>query len=84
LGDEFGDQFEASYGFDFERVSLAAAVGNYDVNDDGNDYTYYSIGISGSFGGKSDLGWDLTYWDTDLDDVEEAEGRLVFTLSKEF
>ncbi len=84
FGDEFGDQYELSYGYDFENVSLAAAYGNYDVNDDGNDYDYYSLGVSGSFGGKSDLGWDVSYWDTDINNVDEAEGRIVFTLSKEF
>jgi len=84
IGDEFGDQFEFSYGHDLENISISAAVGNYDVNDDGDDYTYYTLGISGGFGGKAELGWDISYWDTDIDGDEAAEGRIVATISKEF
>jgi uncharacterized protein (TIGR02001 family) len=84
LGDEFGDQIEASYSRDIGTVSLAVAIGQYDPNDDGNDYTYGSLGLSGSFGGKSDLGWDVTYHDTDQDFNSDADGRIAFTISKEF
>lgn len=87
LGDEFGDQFEFSYGQDVGAVSLAAAYGVYDVNDDGDDYDYYTLGVSGSFGGKSDIGWDVSYWGTSgdiVDNLDVADGRIVFTISKEF
>ncbi|MCH2190348.1 MAG: TorF family putative porin [Gammaproteobacteria bacterium] len=87
LGDEFGDQYEFSYGHDIGAVSLAAAYGNYDVNDDGDDYDYYSLGVSGSFGGESDIGWDVSYWGTSgdlVDNVDVADDRIVFTVSKEF
>ena len=84
LGDEFGDQYEFNYSREMGAVSIAAAIGQYDVNDDGDEYTYGSLGVSGSFGGKSDLGWDVTYFDTDQDFNSDADGRVVFTLSKEF
>ena len=84
LGDEFGDQIEASYSHDMGALSIAASLGQYDVNDDGNEYTYGSLGISSTFGGVSDLGWDLTYHDTDQNNNSEADGRIVLTVSKEF
>ncbi len=86
FGDEFGDQYELSYGYDFEGFSVAAAYGNYDVNDDDSDYDYYSIGASTELWG---VGLDLTYYDTDsqgeLNFGEDlAEGRVVFSISKAF
>lgn len=88
LGDELGDQFEASYSYDFESVALAVAYGNYDVSGDDDDYDYYSAGISGSFGGESDIGWDISYWGTSSDGDalfgDVADDRIVLTISKEF
>jgi len=88
VGDELGDQYEVSYGYDFEAVSLAVAYGNYDVSGDSDDYDYYSAGVSGSFGGKSELGWDVSYWGTSSEGEnlfgDVADDRIVFTLSKEF
>ena len=81
FGDEFGDQYELNYGYDLEGFSLAAAYGNYDVADDGNDYDYYSVGVSGEAGG---LGLDLSYYDTDIKNSVDADGRVVFTVSKVF
>ena len=81
IGDEFGDQYEFSYGYDFEKFSVSAAYANYDIADDGNDYDYYSVGISGTL---AELGWDVSYYDTDIKGIEEAEGRLVLSISKEF
>lgn len=79
-GDEFDDNIEVSYGYDFEDagLSIGATYGDYDT------YNYYQIGLSGGFGGESNLGWDVSYWDTDVDDVAVADGRVVFTLSAEF
>lgn len=74
-GDEFDDLIELSYGYDFETVSLSATYGDYD------SYSYYQAGVSTELGG---IGLDLSYWDTDVDDVPEADGRVVFTVSKEF
>lgn len=89
VGDELGDQFEASYGYDFESVSLAVAYGNYDVSGDDDDYDYYSAGVSGSFGGESDIGWDISYYGTSSDaealfGSDISDDRVVFTISKEF
>ena len=75
-GDEFDDLIEASYGYDFESgFSLAATYGDYD------SYSYYNFGVSTEVGG---IGLDLTYWDTDVDADDLADGRAVFTISKEF
>ena len=75
-GDEFDDNIEVTYGYDFESgISFGATYGDYDT------YTYYQAGVSGEVGG---IGLDLSYWDTDIDDDDLSEGRVVFTISKEF
>ena len=88
VGDELGDQYEISYGYDLESVSLAAAYGNYDISGNDDDYDYYSLGVSGSFGGESDLGWDVSYWGTSSEGEvlfgDLGDDRLVLTISKEF
>ena len=82
VGDELDDQWEVSYGHDFENgLSLAAAYGDYTL---GDDYQYMSIGASMEVGG---IGLDLTYYTTDteaVDDIPDTDDRLVFTISKEF
>ncbi len=76
-GDEGDDNIELTYGYDFKSgVSLGATYGDFDT------YTYFQAGISGEVGG---IGLDLSFWDTDdLDGLEEADSRVVFTISKEF
>ena len=75
-GDEFDDNIEVSYGYDFESgISLGATYADYD------SYSYYQVGVSGEVEG---IGLDLSYWDTDIDNDELADGRIVFTISKEF
>jgi len=78
-GDEFDDNIEVSYGYDFEAVSLAATYGDYD------SYSYFTVGVSGGFG-ESNVGWDVSYWDTDdADDLGDiADGRVVLTISASF
>ena len=80
VGDEFDDNIEVSYGYDFEDagLSIGATYGDYD------SYSYYQLGLSGGFGGDSNLGWDLSYWNTDIDNDTTADGRAVLTLSAEF
>lgn len=62
--------------------TLGATVGYYkpEENDDG-DYTNYKLSL-----GKSWSGFDfaLDYTDTDLDDDDLADGRVVFTIGKSF
>ena len=76
IGDEFGDNIEVGYSYDFEEqgISVGAAYGDYD-----DAWTYWTIGVSGEIEG---IGWDFSYWDTDLDDDPMGDGRLVFTISK--
>lgn len=76
IGDEFGDNIEAGYSYEFEEqgFSVGAAYGDYD-----DAWTYWTIGVSGEIEG---IGWDISYWDTDLDDDPMGDGRIVFTISK--
>ncbi len=76
IGDEFGDNIEAGYSYEFEEqgVTVGAAYGDYD-----DAWTYWTIGVSGEIEG---IGWDISYWDTDLDDDPMGDGRIVFTISK--
>ena len=76
IGDEFDDLLEVSYSHNFEAgVSFSATYADYDA------YTYYTLGVSKEIQG---LGFDLSYWDTDINNDELADGRLVLTVSKEF
>lgn len=75
VGDEFDDNFEVSYGYDFDKVSLSAVYGDYD------SYNYYTVGVSTEYAG---LGFDLSFHDNDIDgDDDLLDSRLVFTISKE-
>ena len=75
-GDEGDDNIEVSYGYDFESgFSVGATYGDYDA------YSYYTIGASTELAG---IGIDLSYWDTDVDDDDTADGRVVLTISKSF
>lgn len=76
IGDEFGDNIEAGYSYEFEEqgITLGAAYGDYD-----DAWTYWTLGVSGEIEG---IGWDVSYWDTDLDDDPMGDGRIVLTISK--
>jgi len=76
LADITGDNIEAGYSYEFEEqgISVGAAYGDYD-----DAWTYWTIGVSGEIEG---IGWDISYWDTDLDDDPMGDGRIVFTISK--
>ncbi len=74
FGDEFGDNVEASYSYDFEHVTLSAAYGDYE-----DAWAYWTFGVSGEIEG---IGWDISFWDTDLDGDPLADSRVVFTISK--
>ena len=76
-GDEGDDNIELTYGYDFgSGVSVGATYADFET------YEYFQVGVSGEVGG---VGLDLSYWDTtDLDGDDLADGRVVFTISKEF
>jgi len=75
FGDEFGDNLELSYGYDFDQgFTLSAAWGDYE-----DAWQYWRVGISGELEG---IGWDISFWDTDLDDDPLGDSRIVFSLSK--
>jgi uncharacterized protein (TIGR02001 family) len=61
-----------------ENFGIDGSVGNYQF-DAGGDYTNWSLGASTSAGG---FGLDLRYWGTDVDGVEVADDRVVFTISR--
>jgi len=72
---------EAGYDYELSNgISIGAHIGNYDF-DLGGDYTDYSIGVSGSYAG---LDYGLTFYDTDVDAVAEADGRVVLSIGKSF
>jgi len=80
IGDEFDDLIELSYSHDFKAGFSAKAIyGDYDA------YSYYSFGISAEF---QEIGFDISYWNTDINseiDIDGlADGRVVFTVSKSF
>ena len=61
-----------------ENFGIDGSVGNYQF-DAGGDYTSWSLGASTSAAG---FGLDLRYWGTDIDGVEVADDRIVFTISR--
>ena len=74
FGDEFGDNVEVSYGFDIEGISIGAAYGDYE-----DSHEYWTVGVSGEIEG---IGWDISYWDVDMDDGSDMDSSIVFTISK--
>ena len=74
FGDEFGDNVEVSYGFDLEGFSIGAAYGDYE-----DSHEYWTLGVSGEIEG---IGWDLSFWDVDMDDGSDVDSSIVFTISK--
>jgi len=76
IGDEFDDLIELSYSRDFKSgFSAKATYGDYDA------YSYYSLGISAEF---QEIGFDVSYWNTDINSDNLAEARVVLTVSKSF
>ena len=61
-----------------DAFSIDGSLGNYQF-DEGDDYTNWSLGGTYSALG---LGFDLRYWDTDIDGSDIADERVVFTISK--
>lgn len=61
-----------------ENFGIDGSVGNYSF-DAGGDYTNWSLGATTSAAG---FGFDLRYWGTDIDGVEVADDRVVFTISR--
>ena len=74
FGDEFGDNVEVGYGFDIEGISIGAAYGDYE-----DSHEYWTVGVSGEIEG---IGWDISYWDVDMDDGSDVDSSIVFTISK--
>jgi uncharacterized protein (TIGR02001 family) len=63
-------------------LSLAASIGNYDYEDTLDSYVNYRLAVSGA----TESGWTLVgaYTDTDLDNVDTADGRFSVSLTKGF
>lgn len=73
--------YEAAAEFELpQEFALGFHVG-YNDPEEGDSATDWKVGISKEFFG---LGFELAYTDTNIDDVPEADGRAVFTVSKEF
>lgn len=68
-----------------QGIGLSAYVGRQTFSDNdlaGDDYTDYGVSLSYAIKDLFDV--SVHYTDTDLDDVEAAEGRAFFMISKEF
>jgi uncharacterized protein (TIGR02001 family) len=68
-------------GADFQlpgEVGLGLHAGYYDF-DDGSEYTDWKLAVSKTFGG---IDFELAYTDTDIDNSNLADGRLILTISK--
>jgi uncharacterized protein (TIGR02001 family) len=63
-------------------LSLAASIGNFSYEDTLEDYSNYRIAVSGA----TENGWTLVgaYTDTDVENVDAADGRFSVTLTKGF
>ncbi|MCB1863833.1 MAG: TorF family putative porin [Chromatiales bacterium] len=70
--------YEAGADFEVAGFGLGAHVGYYDF-DGGDEYTDWKLAVSKEYGG---FGFELAYTDTDIDDVDTADSRIVFTISK--
>lgn len=68
-----------------QNISLDFHIGLIDLDEEGlfepgeDSYMDYSIGIFRELGG---IGFSLSYVDTSIDNMELAEGRVLFTVSK--
>lgn len=68
-----------SAGYSFTDAFAAdVSVGNYSF-DGGGDYTNWSVGGTYSYNG---FDFDVRYWDTDVDNTDIADERVVFTIGK--
>lgn len=82
----FGDTGDATYiyaGVDVElphSFSASAHIGHQEI-DDSTDYTDWSVGLGYNW---MDFDFGLTYTDTDLDQSDLDDGRVVFGVSKSF
>ncbi|TQV70758.1 hypothetical protein FKG94_20750 [Exilibacterium tricleocarpae] len=86
FGDGGPDAFVLSAGYSFslsEATSLDLHVGLTEADDEvveGEDnYIDYSIGVTHSV---ADLDLGLTWYGTDIDDFDNADDRIVFSISK--
>ena len=82
FSDDFGNTgnesvyLELGLGYTFnEPFSVSGAYGNQDI--DGDDYDTWNLGASVAAYG---FGFDLRYWDTDIEDADE---EISFTISRE-
>lgn len=79
-GAEDNIYYQLDAGYDVGSISLAAGIGRYHYDKEElwmKDYTNYYIGISTELAG---FGLDLTYHDTNSDDLDN-DSNLVFTIS---
>lgn len=82
----FGDTGDAVYyaaGVDVplpHDFGLSAHIGHQDI-DDSEDYTDWSVGVSKTW---LEFDWGVTYTDTDLENADIDEARVVFSVGKTF
>lgn len=82
----FGDAGDATYyalGLDValpEEFTLSAHYGHQDIQE-GNDYSDWSVGVSKTW---LEFDWAVTYYDTDVNNDDLADGRVVLSVGKSF
>jgi uncharacterized protein (TIGR02001 family) len=82
----FGDTGSAVYYYAGTHVplehdfSVSAHIGHQSI-DDAEDYTDWSLGIGYNY---MDFDFGLTYFDTNLDDDDNADSRAVLSVSRDF
>lgn len=62
------------------EFGLSAHIGQQDI-DKANDYTHWSLGVNRTW---LDFDWAATYHDTDVKNDDNADARVVFSVTKNF
>jgi uncharacterized protein (TIGR02001 family) len=78
-----GDAFYYYGGIDVPlpyEVTLSAHYGHQDI-DEGADYNDWSLGVNKTW---LEFDWAATYTEADVDTDDNADGRVVFSVSKSF
>lgn len=73
--------YDLGYEYELDSgISLSAHYGIYDL-DGLENYSDYSVGAAASF---ASLDYGLSYYDTDIDGLAEADSRVVLSISRAF
>jgi len=79
--DDIGTYYEAGVDVPIGStgISIAGHVGKYDLQGGAENYVDWKLGVAADFAG---FGFDLSYSDTDLGNIDIADKRVFLTVSK--